>query len=423
MLQHNNDNDIKYLGSNYINLMKDTNSFKYFNHYHCYVEANNIYFRKQYINSMHKLHKMDNLEDIYKCLKINNKKFVHYWMESDSMNRYSEIKFMPKSCNDKKILNLFTGFKYENYKKKKDYDENNIIHFKNHLNYICDGNDKIVNHIIHYIAHIIQKPFRKTECVIVLYSCVEGIGKNSFCDLLNKIFENYVGEIKNIDTIENKFNSDLACKLLVIGDEIKGKAHGVADQLKNLITQKKIRIEYKGKEPVLLDDYTNYIFTTNNEFIFKITENDRRYMLIECPLIKKDKKYFDDYYEKINDDEYVTDIFYYLNNLDLSNYDPREIPLNDYKKRNILMNLPAYIQMIRQNYDDFCEHRYSIKELYPVAVEYAKKNKLVYSFSIKMMALDYKKFFGNFSKIIHNTNNYYFPKDFEDIDEHIMSVL
>lgn len=50
-----------------------------------------------------------------------------------------------------------------------------------------------------------------------------------------------------------------------------------ADQLKSLITQQYIRIEYKGIDPVVMNDRNNYVILTNNDFPVKVEQTDRRF--------------------------------------------------------------------------------------------------------------------------------------------------
>ena len=99
---------------------------------------------------------------------------------------------------------------------------------------------------------------------------VGGIGKNSIIECLTKIFNKYSGKIESIDDITNKFNINLCNKLFIYGDEITAKASKLYDKLKNIITRTELNLERKGVDPEKINDYANYIFTTNNENAFKI---------------------------------------------------------------------------------------------------------------------------------------------------------
>ena len=57
----------------------------------------------------------------------------------------------------------------------------------------------------------------------------------------------------------------------------------VSDKQKQVITRPKQNLEKKGIESIEIDDYSNFIFTTNNENCFKIEEGDRRLLMVKCP--------------------------------------------------------------------------------------------------------------------------------------------
>jgi hypothetical protein len=41
-------------------------------------------------------------------------------------------------------------------------------------------------------------------------------------------------------------------------------------------------MEKKGKDAFEIEDYTNWLFTTNNKDAFKVEQRDRRLYFIEC---------------------------------------------------------------------------------------------------------------------------------------------
>lgn len=401
----------KILFDTYFSYIFDkTNSFLYFNKFHCYVTKSNTFFRFNFIGKRYSISKIEKPSVIYKSLLADNKLFGDVWEGSMSKLIFDEIIFKPYFVNNVEpyYLNLFTGHKY--------YDPNHIVDpdkldcFIHHIKYICNYQENVSEYIINWLAHIIQNPTRKTETAIVFYSYLEGIGKNAFTDIVTKLFDNYVGKLANIDMINNKFNSDLSAKLVIIGDEIRATATALANELKNIITQKTARIEFKGKDPVILDDYCNYIFTTNNELILKISESDRRYCLIECPEVKKDQKYFEQLYSFINDDEYITNFFMFLATKDLNNFTCRNIPITDYKLRNVINSMPSFIQMLRTNYQDFAGHQFDTRELFNLSITFAKNNRLSSCYSFQFFAKQFKKTFGVFYKRDKGKRFYIFPE-------------
>ena len=90
--------------------------------------------------------------------------------------------------------------------------------------------------------------------------------------------------VSGFESIMDKFNSNLAGKLLVCVDET---AHGDKKQFihdfnifKSHITANTIEIEQKGKDKYTVPNICNYSFTSNHDGI-KVEKDDRRYFCIE----------------------------------------------------------------------------------------------------------------------------------------------
>ena len=235
------------------------------------------------------------------------------------------------------IFNLFNGFVYED--ENKQYNLSDIQPILDHIKYICNEEEKVYNYVLDWVSHIIQKPNRKTETSLVIYSHKHGVGKNVFTEILQKIFNGYVLSDVKLDNLVGKFNSVLKAKLLIIADEVSPSAKELNDTLKNMITRKEINIEYKGKESIKMKDTANYIFTTNNELAFKVSEEDRRYCLIECPTVKKDADYFDILYKLIDDDSIIKQLFNFFLVRDITNINIRNIKDIDNKDNDLYLPL------------------------------------------------------------------------------------
>ena len=61
----------------------------------------------------------------------------------------------------------------------------------------------------------------------------------------------------------------------------------LSDILKNLITNSDLEIEYKFKDRYTVKNYLNIIITTNNRSIIKISNNDRRYLMLKVSSERK----------------------------------------------------------------------------------------------------------------------------------------
>jgi hypothetical protein len=210
--------------------------------------------------------------------KNKKKDFIDLWLDDPNHRTKDEMKFDPMMIEDNKY-NMYKGSVYK--KAMHNIEEANNIFFKL-LKHV--SNDPVVYEYFKcWISHIVKTPYNKTNVAIILYSMIGGVGKNPITDALCKLFKKYSGHIENIDDITKNFNTHLTNKLFIYGDEINANAKKVSDKLKQVITRPTQNLEKKGIDSIEIDDYSNYIFTTNNENCFKIEEGDRRLLMVKCP--------------------------------------------------------------------------------------------------------------------------------------------
>jgi hypothetical protein len=265
------------------------------------------------------------------------------------------------------------------------------------------------------MAKIIQKPYEKNKTAIVLYSLEEGVGKNIIFDIFSELLNGYHTSFKDTDSIKDRFNSNMMGKLFVIGDEINGRATEIMNELKDIITREKENVEFKGKDKIFINDFKNYAFTTNNENVFKISNTDRRFALNECPSEIKNYGYYSTLFNILKDEKILTNIFNFFKCRDISNFIPKNIPLTEYRKTIILNNIPAYIKFIIDE-DNTALHNgeeYETSQLYKFSIDYAKRNKMISTYSERFFIVNFKKIFGKFNHLNSKTRRsiYIFPKN------------
>ena len=406
--------DIKELGlADYkTRFFTKSKSFQYFNHYMFKVLYSNMVFNIEFKGKRKQINKIElsaYTSFIYEQ-GTSNFNFVDEWLKSINKQSYSKIDFAPNS-NKKNIFNLFNGFNYQD--ENKEYKLEDIKPILDHIMYLCNHEENVYEYILNWISHIVQKPQRKTETALVFYSHKEGIGKNIFTTILKKIFDGYVATDMKLDKLVGKFNSNLAGKLLIIADEITPTAKELNNELKNIITRDEVGIEYKGKDVIMMADHSNYIFTTNNENAFRITEEDRRYCMIECPTVKKPLSYFNELYPKIKDDSIIKQLYNFFLTKDLSKFDAREPPLTEYKKRTQQHNLPYYIKMFIECPENFAMRDIQICNIKAELNNYCKDHGYYRpNITDRRIMLDMGDKFSKYKKTIHGITTYVIP----DID-------
>lgn len=107
----------------------------------------------------------------------------------------------------------------------------------------------------------------------------QGSGKGVLRDLLNIMFNGLTCSVSN-ETYNDKFNSELLNKKIVIFDEINFKTLKY-DKLKDITGNSTLRIENKGKDAIIVDNVSSwFLFTNGHSLDSKIKIDDRRTFII-----------------------------------------------------------------------------------------------------------------------------------------------
>ena len=121
--------------------------------------------------------------------------------------------------------------------------------------------------------------------VMIMVKGKQGCGKNI---LLNMIAYGIIGKEYSIASSNpdkqffGQFNSGLQNRVLAIINEGQHHMRECMDRIKDFITEDNISIERKGKDPITLQNTTNFIGDTNNFNILNISPDDRRFVWLEC---------------------------------------------------------------------------------------------------------------------------------------------
>ena len=317
-----------------------------------------------------------------KKIKMTNDKgqtketpFINLWLEDEKQRTFNKIVFDPSTLESGKNYNFWKGFKYTNYKVKNFKEEDNK--FLSLLKKIVNDNINY-EYIKQWIAHIIQQPHIKTKVALVFYSDTKGVGKNCLVDGIKKLLEGYTAKMNSIEDLKKTFNIHLVNKLLISGDEICAKARGISDLLKETITRTEQNAEPKGKDATQIDDYTNWIFTTNNYNAFYIEEGDRRFNMIHCLEEQLSNEASTAYKAELENEKIMNDLFNYLRTYKITYKigTSSDIPLSSYKRNLQFNSKPAYIEVLYKHPKRFIGYKWTVSKYIEKVNEYCKLNHL-----------------------------------------------
>jgi hypothetical protein len=275
------------------------------------------------------------------------KTFYQVWSEDPKMKEYNEVVF---NCNQKEIkpyqFNLFDGFQIEKYKlpekaKTPNQIQKDLDAIYAHINSLCNYNEEHVSLIKWFLAHMLKKPHELPPICLVFIS-KEGVGKDIFFELIeNMIGDKYTFNVDKLDKIVGKFNSTMGGKIIgAVNETDPIDSLQRRDNIKFVVTAKKLFIEGKHKDPVKCKNYCRLVFFANRLCAFPIEKGSRRPYIIYSSEkylpdnigAKQNKKHFDALAKIIANKE-VQKMFYdELMKIDVEKFNFKEIEKSDLQK-------------------------------------------------------------------------------------------
>ncbi|KAI9091430.1 hypothetical protein DFS34DRAFT_670029 [Phlyctochytrium arcticum] len=265
---------------------------------------------------------------------VASSQIFHFWDNCDSILTFKNIVMKPSYVGDQpfKELNLFRGFKA---KQLLQYDKDKIQPLLNHIKDVLNGGiDEHFNYNIDWLASIVQFPGEKNRTALISYG-EQGTGKNMPYEFFSEkvIGRDHYLYLNNLDDLTGQFTSLSTAKTFVLGDEISfAGGYRTNSIIKSKVTQAWQKLEKKGVDPVMIDDYMNLAFLSNHDDCMRIEDTDRRYYVKRTSSIhRNDHKYFSKLAATLTDDT-ANHFFTYLMQRDLSSFNVRNIPETEEKQ-------------------------------------------------------------------------------------------
>jgi len=188
---------------------------------------------------------------------------------------------------------------------------------------IFKGADAERQHFMRWLAYPLQHPGAKLATSCVIWGRLRGTGKSFIGWTMREIYGTNFVKIDN-RALTDARNEWAQNKQFVMGEEITGgDKRGVAEHLRDLITQETIRIDPKYIPSFDLPDCINYYFTSNNPDSFFIDDVERRYFIHEVTGKTLPVEYFTNVYDPWRRTSGPSALFYHLlHSVDTSDFLP-----------------------------------------------------------------------------------------------------
>lgn len=236
------------------------------------------------------------------------------YFSDTKMKCYDNIVYTPcfDGVMDSKYFNTWDGWNVMKYPKCQDYSKCEV--FLTHLKEVwCSGCEVSYKWFLEYLSFIVRGG---RSCVGVILRGGQGCGKDCFMTdlLMNRILGQKYCMMTNdpVNQLFGKFNSSLLNKSLVVIAEGGYDLDKCYSNIKDLITNGVLRIEKKFADITPNVNYANFMISTNAYDIIKDGKGRRLGYWSCSDKYKGNKKYFDNFYEAVNDDNAVSAFYNFL---------------------------------------------------------------------------------------------------------------
>ena len=323
----------------------------YFELFHCKIMTPSLYIRKG--TDDYDIMKKQTLQEVYANLDEND--FIREWLHNRNIRTYEYIGYLPTplDCPDN-TFNLWKGLDCDTWTKHSVIDMGEIEVFIKHLWLLVGKNNKCLEYVLNYLAHIVQCPGILPRTALVFKSA-QGTGKNIFFEgfanyLLGK---RYLLSTCKMDMIIGRFPM-INQKLMVIMDECSGKDSFLnSEVIKGQITAETLPFEQKGIDVIDIINTGRMIFFTNNGSV-KIEQTDRRFNVYECSdEMCNNKMYFDTLAKALKNHNKMVMFASFLKSRDLSKVDfINDRVITGIYKEMKTATVPAEIKFIIHSYNN-----------------------------------------------------------------------
>jgi len=211
--------------------------------------------------------------------------------------------------------------------------EKHINLFVDHVKWVFGD---VAEVFLDWLAHIEQKPGELPHFGWLHISREHGTGRNWIATVLGKVWLGNVAlNFKLIETLEKGFNEPLSCAHLAVIDEINAGGTSqwkYASQLRQLVTEDRRLINPKFGQQRTEYNVCRWLIFSNHTGALPLDEHDRRFWVVNKPLVPKAESVYQEMYRLIGNQEFIDSVRFYLSNRDISKFDAgQRPPLNDAK--------------------------------------------------------------------------------------------
>jgi hypothetical protein len=209
--------------------------------------------------------------------------------------------------------------------------------FLEHVDYLFDGNREAIDHVLNFLAHLVQRPHERVAHALLITSKAKGIGKSSFGIIVRKLVGVQNSRVAQTKDLKSQFDGWLVGKLVVQVDEVYESGNWeLANKLKPLITEPTVSVNMKYGPQLEVENFARFILFSNHSAPLTIEEGDRRYFVFNSQAEPKEDAYYDRLHSYLSTKDGIGAIYTYLMKRDLSLFNANRRPPMTEAKQGII---------------------------------------------------------------------------------------
>lgn len=243
------------------------------------------------------------------------------WMVWSQRSQYEGVVFAPGEEVPPSMLNLYQGFGV--------VSAAGDVSLWLRLLEALIPDERQRNRVLKGFAWKVQNP-GGVPGVILILSGGKGTGKNSLVDPIVRIFGAHGAVYDDSEQVAGRFTGHLMTIAFAVLDEalFTGDPRQM-DRIKARVTATNATYEFKGRDPIRGVNRCAYVSLTNHTHVWQATIDERRaFVVTVADTLRGDRAFWRAYHLWLSDGGSAA-LLHYLMAVDLSGFDPRQIPQSD----------------------------------------------------------------------------------------------
>jgi uncharacterized protein DUF5906 len=209
--------------------------------------------------------------------------------------------------------------------------------FLEHLAYIFDNDGPAIEHVLNFLAHLMQRPQERIGHALLITSEAKGIGKSTLGNVVRRLVGEQNSRVVQTKDLKSSFDGWLMGRLLVQVDEVYEAGNwDLANKLKPLITEPTVSANIKYGPQIEIENYARFIMFSNHGAPLNIEDGDRRYFVFNSKAQPRPDDYYETLYREIEAPAAMNALYGFLSKRDLSGFNAfKRPPMTEAKQQLI----------------------------------------------------------------------------------------